>query len=264
MKQILFSIVLLCIFFTSSANYDSIGVVNIKGSIYIKHKVEKSEGLYAVGRRYNVSVDEIKKANGDSLETLILDQIIYVPYMKKVVLKQEKKHKVEKGQTLYQVSKMYNVSVDDIKKWNKLENDNIKEGQELIIYLFEDKLVSAKEKENEDKKETEQIDEEKEEDVVVVDQPKDGKDNVIVEEGIATYVDDQSFNSRSSLALHKTAPIGTIIKVTNLLNGKEVFVKVVGNMPKENTKDIIRLNKYSARKLKIRDKITRVKLEYHK
>jgi hypothetical protein len=48
------------------------------------------------------------------------------------------------------------------------------------------------------------------------------------------------------------------------LNGKEVFVKVVGNMPKENTKDIIRLNKYSARKLKIRDKITRVKLEYHK
>lgn len=269
MKRTLFIVAFLSILFISNANIDSIGIIKIDGSIFIKHQVDKSEGLYAISRKYGVSVPELKKANGDTLESLILDQVIHVPYMNRVVLKEEKMHKVVKGQTLYQVSKLYTVTVDDIKKWNKLESDNIREGQELIIILHKEKLLPAREAAVSPVAQTDrQV--MPDEDIETVAADGDGEnvkeepdDDIIREEGIATFVDDQSFDSRSSLALHKSAPVGTIIKVTNLINNKEVFVKVVGNLPQENTKEIIKLNKYAARKLRIRDKITRVKLEYH-
>ena len=42
-------------------------------------------------------------------------------------------HVVEKGTTLNALAKAYHVSVSDIKKANKLKNDNIYQGQKLLI-----------------------------------------------------------------------------------------------------------------------------------
>ena len=42
-------------------------------------------------------------------------------------------HTVKEGETLYRISRKYEVSVDDIKKWNKLKTNNIDKGQQLII-----------------------------------------------------------------------------------------------------------------------------------
>lgn len=42
-------------------------------------------------------------------------------------------HKVVKGDTLYNLSKRYNVTVDDLKKWNKLTSNNINLGQILQV-----------------------------------------------------------------------------------------------------------------------------------
>lgn len=44
-------------------------------------------------------------------------------------------HVVQKGETLYRISKKYNVSVDRLKKLNKLESNSISIGQKLIIKL---------------------------------------------------------------------------------------------------------------------------------
>ncbi len=44
-------------------------------------------------------------------------------------------HNVEEGETLYAISKKYNVQVEDIKKWNRLEDNLIADGQALTIYL---------------------------------------------------------------------------------------------------------------------------------
>lgn len=43
-------------------------------------------------------------------------------------------HKVAEKETLYQIARNYNVTLDAIKNWNKLDNDVIKVGQELIVY----------------------------------------------------------------------------------------------------------------------------------
>lgn len=47
--------------------------------------------------------------------------------------KREGYHIVKKGQTLYRISKMYNISVAQLKKWNKLIGNNIEVGQELKV-----------------------------------------------------------------------------------------------------------------------------------
>lgn len=42
-------------------------------------------------------------------------------------------HTVEKGETLYRISRQYGVSVQDLKDWNNLSNNLISIGQELIV-----------------------------------------------------------------------------------------------------------------------------------
>jgi rare lipoprotein A (peptidoglycan hydrolase) len=42
------------------------------------------------------------------------------------------------------------------------------------------------------------------------------------------------------LALHQTAPIGTVVKITNPMTGKSTFAKIVGKFTEnESTKDVI-------------------------
>ena len=43
------------------------------------------------------------------------------------------KYKVKKGDTLTKIASKYHVKVSDLKKWNKLKSDKIREGQTLII-----------------------------------------------------------------------------------------------------------------------------------
>lgn len=43
------------------------------------------------------------------------------------------KYKVKKGDTLTKIAAKYHVKVSDLKKWNKLKSDKIREGQTLII-----------------------------------------------------------------------------------------------------------------------------------
>lgn len=45
----------------------------------------------------------------------------------------EKKHIVDKKETLYSISKKYGVSTDSIRSWNKIEGNSLKVGQELIV-----------------------------------------------------------------------------------------------------------------------------------
>jgi len=43
-------------------------------------------------------------------------------------------HVVRSKETLYGIAKNYKTTTDKIKEWNKLEDAQLKKGQELIIY----------------------------------------------------------------------------------------------------------------------------------
>ncbi len=113
----------------------------------INHVVEPKETMYGLSKKYNVSVEEIKLNNKELLfEGLKIGQVIRIPSKNVLVsteskpLNKQKKaeiefrHKVEPKETLYAISKKYNVSIDEIKQHNEfLLLNGLQIGQTLII-----------------------------------------------------------------------------------------------------------------------------------
>lgn len=42
-------------------------------------------------------------------------------------------HTVQQGETLFSISRMYDVSVGDLRRWNRLSSDSLSQGQELLV-----------------------------------------------------------------------------------------------------------------------------------
>lgn len=66
------------------------------------------------------------------------------------------------------------------------------------------------------------------------------------------------------LALHKTAPVGTIMQVRNSMNGLSVYVRVIGKLPEtgENNNVLVRLSPRAVQKLGTGDSRFRVETNY--
>ena len=60
------------------------------------------------------------------------------------------------------------------------------------------------------------------------------------EKGAGVWITDKDLDSSKMLVLHRTAPIGTIMKITNPMSNRSTFAKVVGKFTEnESTKDVI-------------------------
>lgn len=113
---------------------DSIGVERVGDKTYILHEVSPKETLFAISRRYQVSVGEIQNSNEVLKQGLKIGQTIRVPYIAKSELaKGSALHIVAPGETLFSISKKYNVTVDSLKQWNKLLGNDLSIGQALIV-----------------------------------------------------------------------------------------------------------------------------------
>lgn len=101
------------------------------------HEVKKGETLYSIAKMYNLSVEELKSLNNLSNETLSLGQKLLISKASTVAKKTEMSNSetyiVKKGDTLYSISRTFKVSVEELRKWNNLGDNGIKEGQTLII-----------------------------------------------------------------------------------------------------------------------------------
>lgn len=339
---------------------DSIGVETINGQLFVIHKVEEKETLYGISRRYRTTVDDILRYNTSAGNGLEIGQILKVPYTKPtpkpvggIV------HTVAPKETLYSISRMYEVSMDDIRQWNNLSDNAIGIGQQLIIKksasrekpaaqippqespamisrkgfhtvqpketLFsiarqysvsvddlrtwnnlsgpdltigQTLLVSQPEQKAEKPSqtqpaasaptvETRRENEVKETAPVVKNTvpPAKGGSNApsgqspesiriseslkngdeIIEGGLAELIEGTEGN-RKYLALHRTAPMGTILKVRNQMNNREVFVRVMGKLPDTALTDklIIKISKSAYDRLGAIDPRFRVEVTYYK
>jgi LysM repeat protein len=85
------------------------------------------------------------------------------------------------------------------------------------------------------------------------------------EQGVATWMMEASLNKKEKFyALHRTAAIGTIIKVVNPMNKRAVYVKVVGPLPDtgDNHDVLIKITQAAARRIGIIDSRFRVDISY--
>ncbi len=117
-----------------AAPADSLRVEYIDGQAYIIHQVDPGETLYAISRRYRVSMNAIAEATPAVKTGLHDGMILRVPYKAPAKeVSRQVKHTVAAGETLYSISNIYGVSVIDIMEWNNLLSTDLEVGQVLKI-----------------------------------------------------------------------------------------------------------------------------------
>lgn len=128
------------------------------------HKVRKGESLASIAKKYGTTKTAILKMNSRKSEKLRAGETIKIDYISVPVQKttgrpavvqqvvsdsvndsvpilevQEKdakpiRYQVKSGETLYGISQMHKVSVDDVMRWNNLSSAKVTIGQVLLIY----------------------------------------------------------------------------------------------------------------------------------
>lgn len=107
---------------------------------YKYHTVEAGETVYSIAKSYNISEEAIYKYNPDARGNLEVASKLVIPLNKKEEISAEKgetrfiTHKVKRKETLYRLSKDYNVEIDEIKRFNKhLYSEELRQGEEILI-----------------------------------------------------------------------------------------------------------------------------------
>jgi LysM repeat protein len=272
-KILLFITPLLTVSAAALANpvVDSIGVENVDGKKVILHKIDPKETYYSLGRKYSVSPKAIIQYNSNA--PMKIGSTIKVPTDRPFVESAVKttppvvpttvatpapvqkpadapvtaasgditQYKVSAGETLFSIAKRFNTTVDDVTKLNNLTSTTLSAGQVLKIKSGSADVVAQAAAERPVAKR----------DSVTYSSPQDSLNAVKFgtnryglfeksEKGIATWINDAGLDANKKLALHRTAPIGTVIKITNPMTGRTTFAKVVGRFTdNESTKDAI-------------------------
>jgi len=108
---------------------------------YFEHIIESGETMWGITRKYGVSESELKRLNPILSSGFPAGAVIKIPVteIEKTLAKPVneaafKNHLVEKGETLYGLSKKYDLSITEIKKYNPvLENRNLVYGETILI-----------------------------------------------------------------------------------------------------------------------------------
>ncbi len=319
---IAFSLLYNSAFFSYAADVDSIGIENEESGIYVLHRVDPQETLYALSRRYGTSVESIVENNqiaGNSLsvgsvlripwqyglthvvrtaETLYsLSRLYQVPIeqikelndlnsnelevgMSLRILREKKseqtlasnklplaKHVVGTKETLYGISKKYEIGLDDLISWNQLTGSYVQAGDTLVLSEPTEPSVDGNHQVNQPEVAvsapttlpTSQPKYSTEEKKVV----RSAEVAPVKENGMAAVIDGTT-DTRKYLALHRTAPLGTIMRVRNEMTNLSVFVRVVGKLPDTGTNNniLLRLSKAAQEALGALDDKFRVELSY--
>ena len=266
---------------------DSLGLKKESSKTYIVYKMGTRQPIITVLKRYNLSLAEFKQVNPETEIPVKSGEIVFIPlhYLDEstAVLNQspkpatslpaappaekkseEKKvenegiHIVTAKQSLLNVANLYKVTMAEIRKWNNLTSDVLKEGQRIWVsapkttVIDKSTLLPSKNPTDESKS-------------TELAAPKEGTNpeglKKTLETGIAELIDVPD-NSGKYLALHKSAPIGTLILVKNLANNQSIWVKVIGRLPNSDAKLIIKLSPKAFERLNAVDKRIRAEISY--
>lgn len=101
---------------------------------YLNYSVIKGDSLYSIAKKYNTSVDELKRINNLTSNSLSIGQNLKIPIND--VNNEESKetiYLVKAGDSLYSIARSYNTTVDELKRINNLSSNNLSIGQMLKL-----------------------------------------------------------------------------------------------------------------------------------
>ena len=276
-KLLLFVLLSVGILSAFGSPIDSLGLKKDNNKTYIVYKVENKQPLYSILKHFNLSLTEFKQINPEVNIPINAGEIIFIPIhyldeatnaliapvkpVEKVNVKKQEEikptesgiHIVSAKQSLLTIANLHKVTMADIRKWNNLTSDVLKEGQRLLVeapknfVIDKSTLLGSK-----NDKGIEELKSDSKE--------SDGLKKTI-EIGIAELIEVPD-NSGKYLALHKSAPIGTLVLVKNLANNQSIWVKVIGRLPNSDGKLIIKLSPKAFERLNAVDKRIRAEISY--
>jgi peptidoglycan endopeptidase LytF len=225
----------------------------------IEHTIKAKENLNLIAEKYGTTVEEIKRLNGLTSNNLRIGQVLKVKdgnsnvssapiapavtqQLPKTPVKQEVttpnvadgnfEHTVVAGETIYSIAKKYNQTTYQIKTANNLPTNDVSVGQKLIIKGPRSVAASNGEEEVGNGNTIK--------DPSLRGAPSSYGLVQMEEKGTAVWIADPDLDPTKMLVLHRTASVGTIIKVTNPMSNRSAFAKVVGKFTEnESTKDVI-------------------------
>lgn len=130
MRHFLFTALLLVFSFASFGQLEDVKIESRNGQRVYVHVIQKGNTLWGLHKLYDVPVEKIVAGNPGVENGLQEGQVVYIPVP---VVTQEKIHTVVAGETLYSISRKYDVDVKDLTAWNPGSEQGIKEGQQLKI-----------------------------------------------------------------------------------------------------------------------------------
>lgn len=128
----------------------SSNVQTINGKKFIIHKIEKGQSLYSISKLYQVKLDDIYSENPELKDGTKVDQEIKIPIggietktntsitpvnipTGPIDTLKYSTYKVQKGETVYAITKKFNLSNEYFEKLNPGSKSGIKEGQLVAI-----------------------------------------------------------------------------------------------------------------------------------
>lgn len=101
------------------------------------HTVKKSETLFSIAQQYGVAVSQLKDWNNLQGNSIEVGQSLVIKQPADASGSTDDEgitHTVKPQETLFSISKQYNVRIAELKSWNNLSTNNLEVGQELKIY----------------------------------------------------------------------------------------------------------------------------------
>lgn len=120
----------------------------------LQHTVRKGESLYSISKKYNVTVSQLELLNPTAKKGLDVNAVLKISEKKDVEVLE---HEVVAKETLFGLSKKYNISIEKLKQLNpSVESEGLKVGQVLKVsnsknYSIPEKIVVEKPKQKKDK-----------------------------------------------------------------------------------------------------------------
>ncbi|MGM0505738.1 MAG: LysM peptidoglycan-binding domain-containing protein [Bacteroidota bacterium] len=99
------------------------------------HQVQEGETLYSVARTYEVSVADLREWNDLQSDELSVGQSLRI---QQPASDEATEHVVQAGETLFSISRQYDVTLAELQEWNQLESTVLSPGQRLQIYPSDD------------------------------------------------------------------------------------------------------------------------------
>lgn len=171
-------------------------------------------------------------------------------------------YKVSAGETLFSIAKRFNSTVEDITAVNELTSTTLIPGQLLKVRTGVPAPVAPPHPVV------------KRDSTSVSFQDSSNYERHLsanrfglfekTEKGVATWIEDTSLDPNKKLVLHRTAPIGAVVKITNPMTNRTTFAKVVGRiLDNESTKDVLLImTKNVAESIGALDKRIHVNISY--